>query len=130
MAHCERSQASVIEQNSSYVNGQILWTRSQCATSNLKAVLHMATYVVFKFPKAEGAQTMLHTGEGLQKQLIQIDDGAIGTWLAGAKKTKTKQLSNLTGVGALGGAFWGMLFGLLFFIPFFGLAVGAARSVH
>jgi uncharacterized membrane protein len=40
----------------------------------------MATLVVFKFPTAEGAQTMLYTLENLQKQqLIQIDDGAILT---------------------------------------------------
>ena len=87
----------------------------------------MATLVVFKFPTADGAQTMLYTLEGLQKQqLIQINDGAILTWPAGASKPKTKQLANMTGIGALGGAFWGMLFGLLFFVPFFGLAVGAA----
>ncbi len=89
----------------------------------------MATLVVFKFPTAEGAQTMLYTLEGLQKQqLIQIHDGAIVTWPAGASKPKTSQLSQaaMTGAGALGGAFWGFLFGLLFFVPFFGLAVGAA----
>ena len=87
----------------------------------------MATLLVFKFPTAEGAGTMLSTLEGLQKQqLIQINDGAILTWPAGASKPKTKQLANMTGIGALGGAFWGMLFGLLFFVPFFGLAVGAA----
>ena len=87
----------------------------------------MATLVVVKFPTVEGAGTMLSTLENLQKQqLIQIDDGAIVTWPIGAKKPKTKQLRNLTGAFALGGAFWGMLFGLLFFIPIFGLAVGAA----
>src|SRR5437773_5796544 len=89
----------------------------------------MATLVVFKFPTAEGAQTMLSTLASLQKQqLIQIEDGAILTWPAGAKKPKTKQLSDMTGAGALGGAFWGMLFGLLFFIPFLGLAIGAAMG--
>ncbi len=89
----------------------------------------MATLVVLKFPTAEGAENMLSTLEDLQKQqLIQIQDGAIVTWPAGAKKPKTKQLSKgfTTGAGALGGAFWGLLFGLLFFVPFFGLAVGAA----
>ena len=70
---------------------------------------------------------MLSTLENLQKQqLIQVQDAAIVTWPVGAKKPKTRQLSNMTAAGALGGAFWGMLFGLLFFIPFFGLAVGAA----
>src|SRR6266700_8261659 len=53
----------------------------------------MATLVVFKFPTAEGAQTMLSTLARLQKQqLIQIQDGAILTWPAGAKKPKTTQL--------------------------------------
>jgi uncharacterized membrane protein len=89
----------------------------------------MATLVVLEFPTAEGAQTMLYTLENLQKQqLIQIQDGAIITWPAGAKKPKTQQLSSATAAGALGGAFWGMLFGLLFFVPFFGLAVGAAMG--
>ncbi len=87
----------------------------------------MATLTVLEFPTAEGAQTMLSTLENLQKQqLIQIEDGAIITWPAGARKPKTEQLRSMAGAGALGGAFWGMLFGLLFFVPFFGLAVGAA----
>ena len=87
----------------------------------------MENLVVLTFPTAEGAQIMLGRLEALQKQqLITVVDGAIVSWPAGASKPKTEQLRNLTGVGALGGAFWGMLFGLLFFIPFFGLAVGAA----
>jgi uncharacterized membrane protein len=86
----------------------------------------MATLTVIEFPTAEGAETMLSTLQNLQKQqLIQVEDGAIITWPAGAKKPKTKQLSDATGAGALGGAFWGMLFGLLFFVPLFGLAIGA-----
>jgi uncharacterized membrane protein len=88
-----------------------------------------STLVVLKFPTAEGAQVMLSRLEALQKQqLITVNDGAIVTWTAGAKKPKTQQLRDMTGVGALGGAFWGMLFGLLFFIPFLGLAVGAAMG--
>jgi len=91
----------------------------------------MATLVVFKFPTAEGADTMLSTLEGLQKQqLIQIQDGAVVSWPAGASKPKTNQLAKgvATGAGALGGAFWGFLFGLLFFVPFLGLSVGAAMG--
>src|SRR6266702_6028898 len=85
--------------------------------------------VVLKFPTAEGAQIMLGRLESLQKQqLITVVDGAIVSWRAGAKKPQAEQLRNLSGVGALGGAFWGMLFGLLFFVPFFGLAVGAAMG--
>ena len=82
--------------------------------------------VVLKFPMAEGAQIMLGRLEALQKQqLITVVDGAIVSWPAGASKPKTKQLSDMTRVGALGGAFWGFLFGLLFFIPILGLAIGA-----
>ena len=89
----------------------------------------MAALTVLEFPTAEGAQTMLSTLEGLEKQqLIQIQDGAMLTWPVGAKKPKTQQLRSATAAGALGGAFWGMLFGLLFFVPFFGLAVGAAMG--
>src|SRR6266516_5503310 len=83
-----------------------------------KEYVPMATIVVFKFPTAEGADTMLNTLEGLQQQqLIQINDGAVVSWPAGASKPKTSQLSKgaTTGAGALGGAFWGFLFGLLFF---------------
>jgi uncharacterized membrane protein len=89
----------------------------------------MATLVVFKFPTAEGADVMLSTLEGLQRQqLIEIHDGAVVSWPAGASKPKTRQLFKgiTTGAGALGGGFWGLLFGLLFFVPFFGLAMGAA----
>jgi uncharacterized membrane protein len=89
----------------------------------------MTTLTALEFPTAEGAETMLSTLQNLQKQhLITIEDGAIVSWPVGAKKPKTKQLANLTGAGALNGAFWGMLFGLLFFVPFFGLALGAAMG--
>ncbi len=89
----------------------------------------MATLTALRFPTVQGAETLLATLETLQKQqLIQVEDGAIVTWPAEAKKPKTKQLHNMTGVGAMGGAFWGMLFGLLFFVPFFGLAIGAAMG--
>ena len=87
----------------------------------------MATLTVLKFPSAEGAETMLAKLQELQQQqMIQVQDAALVTWPVGAKKPKTRQLSDSTAGGALGGAFWGLLFGLLFFIPIFGIAVGAA----
>jgi uncharacterized membrane protein len=89
----------------------------------------MATLTALKFDTPDGAQQMLDKLEQLQKQqLIQIQDAATVSWPVGAKKPKTKQLSNLTAVGALDGAFWGMLFGLIFFVPFLGLAMGAAMG--
>lgn len=89
----------------------------------------MATLTVWKFDSAEGAATTLSTLEDLQGQeLIQVADAAIVSWPEGKKKPKTKQLHNLAGAGALGGAFWGWLFGLLFLVPIFGLVVGAAAG--
>ena len=89
----------------------------------------MATLTVWKFPTAEGAYVAEETLKDLQREeLIQIHDAAIVTYPEGAKKPKTKQLSSLAGVGALGGAFWGMLFGLIFLMPLLGAAIGAATG--
>ena len=87
----------------------------------------MATLSVLKFQDADGADKALGRLQDLAKQqLLKLHDAAIVSWPEGKKKPKTNQLSHLTGVGALSGAFWGMLFGLIFFIPLIGLAVGAA----
>jgi uncharacterized membrane protein len=86
----------------------------------------MATMTVWKFPTAEGAAMAEATLKDLQRrELIQIHDAAMVSYPVGAKKPKTRQLTSLAGVGALGGAFWGMLFGLIFFIPLLGMAIGA-----
>jgi uncharacterized membrane protein len=87
----------------------------------------MATFTVWKFDSAGGADDALNTLERLQKEeLITLEDGAVVSWAEGKKKPKTRQLHSMAGAGAMGGAFWGFLFGLLFFVPIFGLAVGAA----
>jgi len=89
----------------------------------------MATFSVWKFDSADGAQNSLATLESLQRQeLIRIHDAALVTWPSGSKKPKTKQLHDMKSSGALGGAFWGMLFGLIFFVPLLGLAIGAATG--
>jgi uncharacterized membrane protein len=89
----------------------------------------MATLTVWKFPDALGAERAEAVLEQLQKQeLITVVDAAIVTWPEGKKKPKTHQLSSVTGVAAVGGAFWGLLFGLLFFVPLLGLAVGAGMG--
>jgi uncharacterized membrane protein len=86
----------------------------------------MATMTVWKFPSPDGAEAAEETLKDLAKQgLITVHDAAIVTYPEGAKKPKTKQLSNMAGAGALGGAFWGMLFGLIFLVPLLGAAVGA-----
>jgi uncharacterized membrane protein len=87
----------------------------------------MATLTAWAFSGVDDAETAAERLKGLATQkLITVEDAAVVSWEVGKKKPKTRQLSNLTGVGALGGAFWGMLFGLIFFIPLLGAAVGAA----
>jgi uncharacterized membrane protein len=89
----------------------------------------MNTLTVLKFQTPDGAQQMLNKVYELQNQeMITVVDAATVTWPEGKKSPKTKQAVNLTGSGALDGAFWGMLFGLLFFVPFFGMAIGAAMG--
>ena len=88
----------------------------------------MATLTVWKFDFPTTADEAESTLDSLSKQgLITIHDAATISWAWGSKP-KTRQLSSLTGRGALGGAFWGLLFGLLFFIPLLGLAIGAAMG--
>ncbi len=78
----------------------------------------MATLTVLKFPTVDGAEKMLSKIQSLQKaELIKIQDAAIVTWPTGKQSPKTKQLVNMTGMGAMQGAFWGMLFGSDLFCP-------------
>ena len=86
----------------------------------------MGTLTALKFNTPGGAEGALDQIKSLAKQhLINLEDAAIVTWPEGKKKPKTKQLTGMTGLGALEGTFWGMLFGLIFFIPFLGAAIGA-----
>jgi uncharacterized membrane protein len=89
----------------------------------------VATLTVWRFDTEDGADRAEAILESLAKEeLIKVHDAAVVNWPAGKKSPKTRQLTNLTGVGALGGAFWGLLFGMLFFVPLLGMAVGAAAG--
>jgi uncharacterized membrane protein len=86
----------------------------------------MATLTAWKFDRPDGASLAVRTLKELQTEgLILIEDAAIVEWPAGNKKPKTRQVDDMTGPRALGGAFWGFLFGILFFIPLIGVAIGA-----
>lgn len=86
----------------------------------------MANLTVYKYATADGAEAALDKLKGLQAQgLITVIDAATVAWPMGKKKPKTRQAVNMTGVGALDGAFWGMLFGLIFFMPLLGGLIGA-----
>jgi uncharacterized membrane protein len=95
--------------------------------TNREDVLGMATLTAWAFPGVDDAEKASERLQQLQAQeLIKIQDAAVVSWEVGKKKPKTKQLSNMTAAGALGGTFWGMLFGLIFFVPLLGAAIGAA----
>jgi uncharacterized membrane protein len=86
----------------------------------------MATLTVWRFASPDAAEKASETLLALQKQeLIKVHDAAVVSWPEGKKKPKTRQMQEMTGVGALSGSFWGLLFGLLFFVPLLGMAVGA-----
>ena len=89
----------------------------------------MATLTVWKFDTPDAADQASRTLQEFAKQnLITVHDLATVSWPPDRKKPKTRQLSNTTAAGALGGSFWGLLFGLIFFVPLLGAAIGAASG--
>ena len=68
----------------------------------------MATMTVWKSPTAQGADRAEVTLQDLQRrELIRIHDAAIVSHPEGARKPRTRPLTNLASAGPLGGAFWG-----------------------
>jgi uncharacterized membrane protein len=89
----------------------------------------MATLTVWRFPSAEGADEAEGRLAGLvERQLVKVVDATSVSWPEGATKPTTRQLDELVGAGALGGAFWRLLFGLIFFVPLPGAALGAGMG--
>lgn len=88
----------------------------------------MSDLIVLVFDDEQGAFQMRDKLLSLQKErTVTLADAAIVTRKENGKP-KVKQLHNLVGAGALGGAFWGMLIGILFFAPWLGMAVGAVSG--
>ncbi|WP_166139383.1 DUF1269 domain-containing protein [Nocardioides ochotonae] len=87
------------------------------------------TLTVWKFDDPRGADEAAATlAELARANVVNVLDSATVSWEEGKKRPKTHQSNDMTGIGALGGAFWGMLFGLIFFVPLLGAAVGAATG--
>ncbi len=85
----------------------------------------MSDLIVVAFDNPTGAEKLRDKLIDLQKQhIIALDDAAVVVRKDDGK-VKVKQVTSLTGAGAVGGAFWGMLIGLLFWAPWLGLAIGA-----
>ncbi|WP_255546278.1 DUF1269 domain-containing protein [Glaciihabitans sp. dw_435] len=87
------------------------------------------TLSVWKFDSVDGARDAERRILELQKQeLVTVHDAVTVSWAPGADSPTTKQLHNLTGSGALGGAFWGLAIGMIFLLPLVGTAIGAATG--
>src|SRR4029450_7077296 len=94
-------------------------------STNTEEGLRMATLTAWAFNSVDGAEQASQKLQALSAQeLIKIKEAAGVSWDPGKEEAKTRQLSNMTATGALGGTFWGMLFGLIFFVPLLGAAIG------
>jgi uncharacterized membrane protein len=88
----------------------------------------MSDLIVLAFKDHQGAFQLRDKLISLQKQhIVTLEDAAVVVRHDDGK-VKVKQVTSLTGAGALGGAFWGMLIGLLFWMPWLGLAIGAVTG--
>ena len=88
----------------------------------------MSDLIVLAFDNADGARQLRDKLIELQSQhIISLEDAAVVVRKDDGK-VKVKQVTSLTGAGALGGAFWGMLIGLLFWMPWLCLAIGAVTG--
>jgi uncharacterized membrane protein len=88
----------------------------------------MIELVVLVFDDEDGALQMRDRLLEVRKQrLLQLADAAVAIRQEDGK-VKVKQLNNLVGTGAFGGAFWGLLIGLLLAVPGLGLVAGAAAG--
>ncbi len=86
----------------------------------------MATLSAWLFDSPDGAAQAENLLLELQKQRVLIvQDAATVSWPAGARKPKTRELTNAGWAGAGMGGMWGLLFGLIFFVPLLGVAIGA-----
>ncbi len=85
----------------------------------------MSDLIVITFDDETGAKKLRDALIEMKKEdLIELDDAAIVIRKQDGQ-VKVKQVSNLAGIGALGGAFWGLLIGFLFMMPWLGVAIGA-----
>ena len=84
---------------------------------------------MWRFDTTDGAGTAADILADLERDgVVVIQDAATVEWEVGKRKPKTRQLTNTTVAGALGGGFWGLLFGMIFFVPLLGAAIGAATG--
>ena len=88
----------------------------------------MSDLIVIAFGDEQTGFEMRAELAKLQKEyLIEMDDVVVVT-RDEEGDVKLHQAVNLTGAGAVGGAFWGTLIGMIFLNPLLGAAVGAGAG--
>jgi uncharacterized membrane protein len=88
----------------------------------------MSNLIVIGFDNEADAFEMRAALAKLQSQyLIEMEDAVVVTRDAKGK-AQLHQAMNLTGAGAVSGAFWGTLIGMLFLNPLLGAAIGAGSG--
>ena len=88
----------------------------------------MTDMVVLAFDSEDGAanaRDKLH--ELNQQYLLQLDQ-VVEVDRKANGQVKIKEDRSLTGIGAVGGAFWGLLIGLIFLVPAVGFVVGTVTG--
>src|ERR1039457_4656282 len=85
----------------------------------------MTDLVVLAFDGEDTAEQVRNKLVDLNKQYLLNLREAVEVVRHSDGKVKIKDEPRLTGIGALGGAFWGFLIGWIFLLPAVGFAVGA-----
>ncbi len=88
----------------------------------------MTDMVVLAFNGEDTAEKVRNKLIDLNRQFLLKLDQVTEVVRKSDGQVKINEEPKLTGIGALGGAFWGLLMGLIFFVPAFGVAVGAATG--
>jgi uncharacterized membrane protein len=78
----------------------------------------MSQLIVLGFQDEASADQFIGSLHQMEKEQILGLSDLVKVVRTADGKTKIKQGNNLTGVGALSGAFWGMLIGFIFIMPF------------
>jgi uncharacterized membrane protein len=88
----------------------------------------MTDMLVLAFDNIDGASNVKNKLVELNTQFLLKLDQIVEVVRKADGQVKIKEEPKLTGVAALGGAFWGLLIGLIFLVPGVGVAVGAVSG--
>jgi len=88
----------------------------------------MTDMVVLAFDGVDTASNVKNRLIDLNSQFLLKLDQVIEVVRKPDGQVKIKEEPRLTGLGAVGGAFWGLLLGLIFLVPALGFAIGTVSG--